>query len=169
MSPRINRGARAAQAGPGLPHAPPGGAHLRPARLSPPSLHHSARCAHCSHRRLSNTKRRGGRGGGAADATRGEPGGGIQGCRMQWKPRPRRPRPAARATRRCAGALPDSRSPIFVDGPVRAIPVLTKTTIRGGSVDGRKTLSGKKCPVKRNTFGEKEPINSPLPGGRCGW
>ena len=100
MSPRINRGARAAQAGPGLPHAPPGGAHLRPARLSPPSLHHSARCAHCSHRRLSNTKRRGGRGGGAADATRGEPGGGIQGCRMQWKPRPRRPRPVARAAGR---------------------------------------------------------------------
>ena len=34
-----------------------GGAHLRPARLSPPSLHHSARCgrAHCSHRRLSDT------------------------------------------------------------------------------------------------------------------
>ena len=36
--------------------------------------------------------------------------------------------------------------------------------LRGGSVDGR---SGKKCPVKRNTFGGKETI--PLPGGRCGW
>ena len=31
--------------------------------------------------------------------------------------------------------------------------------LRGGSVDGRKTFSGKKCPVKRNTFGEKEPMN----------
>ena len=29
--------------------------------------------------------------------------------------------------------------------------------LRGGSVDGRKTFSGKKCPVKRNTFGEKNP------------
>ena len=31
--------------------------------------------------------------------------------------------------------------------------------LRGGSVDGRKTFSGKKCPVKRNAFGGKEPMN----------
>ena len=47
-----HRGPRTARTGPRLPHGPFGGAHLRPARLSPPSLHHSARCAHCSHRRL---------------------------------------------------------------------------------------------------------------------
>ena len=37
--------------------------------------------------------------------------------------------------------------------------MLTQEILRGGSVDGRKTFSGKKCPVKRNTFGGKEPIN----------
>ena len=31
--------------------------------------------------------------------------------------------------------------------------------LRGQPVYGGKTFSGKKCPVKRNTFGRKEPMN----------
>ena len=46
---------------------------------------------------------------------------------------------------------------------------LVSKAFKGGSVAGRNTFSGKKCPVKRYTFGGKRDhkfANSPVPGGR---
>ena len=44
----------------------------------------------------------------------------------------------------------------------------SKIQLRGGSVAGRKTFSGKKCPVKRNTFRGKRTHKLTGPGRTVG-